>query len=87
MQNISSQSLGMLRKKKIVVLNVRPLVKIDFYFSFSLLPSFFTFLASFFNSLAEHLVGFILVGKVFREAFRILGLDERNGRSVVEQDF
>ena len=68
-------------------LNVRPLVKIDFWFSLSLLPSFFTFLASFFYSLAEHLVGFILVGKVFREAFRILGLDERNGRSVVEQDF
>ena len=34
-----------------------------------------------------HLVGFILVGKVFRKAFRILGLDERKGRWVVEQDF
>ena len=34
-------------------------------------------------SLAGHLVGFILVGK----AFRILGLDERKGRWVVEQDF
>ena len=52
------------------------------YFSLSFLPSFFALLASFF-SLAGHLVGFILVGK----AFRILGLDERKGRWVVEQDF
>ena len=37
-----------------------------------LLPSFFAFFASFF-SLAGHLVGLILVGKVFRKAFRILG--------------
>ena len=43
------------------------------------LPHFFSFL--------EHLVGFILVGKVFRKGFRILGLDERKGRRVVEQDF
>ena len=40
-----------------------------------------------FFSLAGHLVGFILVGKVLRKAFRILGLDERKGRWVVEQDF
>ena len=40
-----------------------------------------------FFSLAGHLVGFILMGKVFRKAFRILGLDERKGRWVVEQDF
>ena len=52
----------------------------------SFLPSFFAFLASFF-SLSEHLVGFILVGKVFRKAFRILGLDERKSGWVVEQDF
>ena len=32
-------------------------------------------------------MGFILVGKVFRKGFRILGLDERKGRRVVEQDF
>ena len=54
--------------------------------SLSLLPSFFAFLASFFP-FAGHLVGFILVGKVFRKAVRILGLDERKGRWVVEQDF
>ena len=59
---------------------------LDFYFSLSLLPSFFAFLAHFF-SLAGHLVGFILMGKVFRKAFRILGLGERKGRWVMGQDF
>ena len=34
-----------------------------------------------------HLVGFILVGRVFRKAFRILGLGERKGRWAMEQDF
>ena len=33
------------------------------------------------------LIGFISVGKVFGKAFRILGLDERKGKWVVEQDF
>ena len=47
-----------------------------FHFSFLILFSF-----------AGHLMGFILVGKVFRKGFRILGLDERKGRWVVEQDF
>ena len=47
-------------------------------FSLSL-PHFFPFVG--------HLVGFILVGNVFRKAFRILGIDERKGRWVVEQDF
>ena len=37
-------------------------------------------------SLAGHLVGFILVGRVFR-TFRILGLGERKGRWAMEQDF
>ena len=49
-------------------------------------PFFSTFLASFF-SFAGHLAGFILVGKVFRKCLRILGLDERKGMWVVEQDF
>ena len=52
----------------------------------SLLPSFFAFLASFF-SFAGNLIGFILVGKVFRKALRILELDGRQCRRVVEQDF
>ena len=34
-----------------------------------------------------HLVGFILVGRVSRKAFRILGLGERKGRWAMEQDF
>ena len=55
--------------------------------SLSLLPSFFTFLALFFFSLAEHLVGFILVGRVFRKAFGILGLGERKSWWAMEQDF
>ena len=44
-------------------------------------------LFSHFFSLAGHLVGFILVGIVFRKAFRILGLGERKGRWAMEQDF
>ena len=50
-------------------------------------PPFFSLFLPHFFSLAGHLVGFILVGKVFRKAFRILGLDERKGRWVVEKDF
>ena len=48
---------------------------------------FSLFLPHFFFSLAGHLVGFILVGRVFRKAFSILGLGERKGRWVMEQDF
>ena len=76
MQNISLRSSGMRRKQNF-----------EIYFSLSLLPSFFAFLASFFFSLAGHLVDFILVGRAFRKAFRILGLGERKGRWVMEQDF
>ena len=47
----------------------------------------FAFLASFSFSFAGHLVVFILLGKVFRKAFRILGLHESKGTWVVEQDF
>ena len=47
----------------------------------------FRFSCLIFFSLAGHLVGFILVGRVFRKAFRILGLGERKGRWVMEQDF
>ena len=53
-------------------------------FAFS--PHLFIFLPHFF-SFPGHLVGFILSGKVFRKALRILGLDESKGRWVVEQDF
>ena len=59
---------------------------LTFTFRFLSSPLFSLFLPHFF-SFAGHLVGFILVGKVFRKAFRILGLGERKGRWVVEQDF
>ena len=55
-------------------------------FPFSPPPFFLLFLLVFF-SLAGHLVGFILIGRVFRKAFRILGLGERKGRWAMEQDF
>ena len=65
---------------------------LDFYFSLSLSLSldpllFFFFLASLFFSLGGHLGGFILMAKVFRKAFKILGLYERKGRWEMEQDF
>ena len=50
-------------------------------------PFFFRFSCLIFFSLAGHLVGFILVGRVFRKAFRILGLGERKGRWAMEQNF
>ena len=57
-------------------------------FTFCFLSSpLFHFSCLIFFSLAGHLVGFILVGRVFRKAFRILGLGERKGRWVMEQDF
>ena len=49
-------------------------------------PLFSLFLPHSF-SLAGHLVGFVLVGRVYRKAFRILGLGERKGRWAMEQDF
>ena len=59
---------------------------LTFTFRFLSSPPFSFFLPHFFF-LAGHLVGFILVGKVFKNVFRILGLDKRKGRWVVEQDF
>ena len=38
-------------------------------------------------SFTGHLEGFILAGEVLGKAFRILQLDERKGRWLVEQDF
>ena len=59
---------------------------LTFTFPFLSFPHFSLFLLIFF-SLAGHLVGFILMGRVFRKAFRILGLGERKGTWVMEQDF
>ena len=50
-------------------------------------PPFFRFSCLIFFSFAGHLVGFILAGKVFWKAFRILELGERKCREVVKQDF
>ena len=51
---------------------------VTFTFRF-LSSSLFSIFLPHFVSFAGHLVGFILVGKVFRKAFRILGLGERKG--------
>ena len=57
-------------------------------FTFCFLSSpLFHFSCLLFFSLAGHLVGFILVGRVFRKAFWILGLGERKGRWAMEEDF
>ena len=77
MHNFSFRSSVMRRKQKFRVLGFKRHNSLDFYFSLSLLPSFFAFLASFLFSLAGNLVGFIFEEKVFRKAFRW----------VVEQDF
>ena len=49
---------------------------LTFTFRFLSSPVFSLFLPYFFFALAGHLVGFIFVGRVFRKAFRILGLGE-----------
>ena len=89
MQNISLRSSGMRRKQNFNIVfgfkSDTAVLTFTFRFLSSLL--FWLFLPHFFFSLAGHLVGFILVGRVFRKAFRILGLGERKGRWVMEQDF
>ena len=53
---------------------------LTFTFCFLSFPLFSLFLPHFFFLFAGHLVGFVLVGRVIRKAFRILGLGERKGR-------
>ena len=79
MQNISLRSSGMRRKQNFEIFPFSP----PLFFRFSW--SFFFFFFFFF--LAGHLVDFILIGRVFRKAFGILGLGERKGRWAKEQDF
>ena len=88
MQNISLWSSGMPRNQNFERVFGFKSDTAVLFFAFSLSLFFSLFLPHFF-SLAGHLVGFILVGKVFRKAFRILGLDERKGKvgGIVEQDF
>ena len=83
MQNISLPSSGIHRKQNFeTVFGFKSDTEVfTFTFPFLSPPLFSLFLPHFF-SLARHLVGFILVAKVFRKAFRILGLDERKGRWV-----
>ena len=76
MQNISLRRLGLKVTQQSWLL----------LFAFSS-PLFFRFSCLIFFSLAGHSVGFILVGRVFRKAFRILELGERKGRWAMEQDF
>ena len=89
MQNISLRSSGMRRKQNFEIVfgfkSDTAVLTFTFRFLCSLL--FSLFLPHFFFSLSGHLVGFNLVGRVFRKAFRILGLGERKGRWVIEQDF
>ena len=87
MQNISLRSSGMHRKQNFEILGLK-VTQQSWLLLFAFSPPFFffTFLASFF-SLAGHLVGFILVERVFRKACRILGLGESKGRWAMEQDF
>ena len=84
MQNISLRSSGMRRKQNFGFESDTAVLTFTFPFLSS--PLFSLFLLIFFP-LAGHLVGFILMGRVFRKAFRILGLGERKGRWVMEQDF
>ena len=81
MQNISLRSLGMRRKQnfKIVFGFKSDTAVMTFTFRFLSFALFLLFWPHFF-SLAGHLVGFVLVERVFRKAFRILGLGERKGR-------
>ena len=77
MQNVSLRSSGMCRKQNF---------EIAFTFFFLSSPLFLLFLPHiFFSCWAFSRLHF--GGKGFRKAFRILGLYERKGRWVVEQDF
>ena len=59
---------------------------LTFTFRFLSSPLVSLFLLNFFP-FAGRLVGFILMGRGFRKAFRILGLGKRKGRWTMEQDF
>ena len=73
MQNISLRSSGMRRKQNFEFQGLEVTVVWTFTFHFISSPLFLLFLPHFFFS-AEHLVGFILVGKSFQESFQDLGI-------------
>ena len=87
MQNMSLRSSGRKQNYEIAFGFKSDTAVLTFTFRFLSSLLFLLFLPHFFFSLAGHLVGFILVGRVFRKAFRILGLGERKGRWATEQDF
>ena len=81
MQNVSLRSSGMRRKQNFEIFGFKSdTAVLTFTFRFLSFLLFSLFLPHFFFLLAGHLVGLILVGIVFRKAFRILGLGERKGR-------
>ena len=86
MQNISLRSSGICRKQNFVFGFKNDTAVLNFTFRFLSSLLFSLFLPHFFFS-CWALVGFILVGRVFRKAFRILGLGESKGRWAMEQDF
>ena len=79
MQNIILRSSVMRRKQNFVFGFISDTAVLTLTFRFLSVALFSLFLPRFF-SFAGHLVGFILVGRVFRKAFRILKLNERKGR-------
>ena len=81
-QNISVRSLSICRKQNFE----SETAVLTFTFRFLSSP-LFCFSCIIFFLVLGILVGFILVGKVCKKAFRILGLGERKGSWAVEQDF
>ena len=85
MQNITLRSSGMCRKQNLEIVfgfkSDTGVLTFTFHFLSSL---FFRVSCLILFSFAGHLIGFILVGKVFRKGFRILGLGERKGRWAMD---
>ena len=81
MQNISLQSSCMCRKQNFEIVFEFKSCTVVLTFTFCFLSS------SPFSLFLPHFFFCSYWGKVFKKAFRILGLDERKGRWVVEQDF
>ena len=85
MQNISLRSSGMRRKQNFEIFEFKSdTAVLTFTFRFLSFPFFSLFLPHVFFSLAGHLVGFVLVGRVFWKAFRILGLGEQWSKIFME---
>ena len=79
-KNISLQSSGKRRKQNFSTQQSQ-------LFLFAFFPPLFFCFSCLIFFFAGHLVGFILVGKAFGKAFRILGVDQKKGRWLMKQDF